>query len=349
MINIVVVDDSAFMIHVITTVMSETKDIRVIGSARSGEEGVTKVRELKPDCVTMDINMPGMGGVEAVHQIMSTSPVPVVLLSAHSEEGAEVTMKALEYGAVDFIQKPNGEISIDLGTVKDDLLRKIRTAVTAKVKKLRPEPPRSVMVSAPPVGRTHPAKVILAIGVSTGGPRLLKELISLFPPDLRAGILISQHLPADYTAKLVESIAGATRLGALEAGDLTPIMEGVIHVCPGGYDMTVRNGKIFLKRPMPDALNTPSVDVMFESVAAEYKNHCAGIILTGMGSDGTLGARKIKDNGGYIIAQDESTSTVFGMPRSVIEAGLADEVVAARMVPHRALHWVNTCLEKIGA
>lgn len=344
MIKLLIVEDSSFMINAIKNVISSAPDIEIIGSAKTGFEGIEKVKNLNPDCVTMDINMPGINGVETVKEIMTSYPLPIVMLSAYSAENAELTLKALEYGAVDFVQKPSGEISTDLFTIKEELIKKIRIAAEAKVKKKFIDTP----FKPPPSALVHKsysdkksAELVVTIGVSTGGPRLLKELIPLFDENLKAAILISQHMPGNYTPIFAEQLSKLTKLEVVEAKDLMKIAECVVYVCPGDFDMTVENKQIILKKPTDNALCTPSVDVMFESVSNSYKKNCLGVVLTGLGADGTLGLKKIKKDGGYVIAQDESTSAVFGMPKSAIETGLVDLVLPAKLIPARIQRWVT--------
>lgn len=344
MIRLLVVDDSSFMVSLIKSLLKAAPDIEVIGSAESAQEALDRVRELKPDCVTMDINLPDRDGVEAVRDIMAVHPVPIIMLSAYSEKAARVTLKALEYGAVDFIQKPGGEVTTRMNSANSELIAKIRTAAATRVRLIPrvPEPsPPAAAVEIPAAARP-PARIAVAIGISTGGPRLLKQILPLFSPGLSAAVLISQHMPASYTPTLVEQLNQAQgNLQVRQAGDLMDILEGTAYLSPGDFHLTVINRKIVLRKPEAADITIPSADLMFESVSESFRQNCLGVVLTGMGQDGERGIRTIKKNGGFLIAQNEESSTVFGMPKAAIATGLIDEVLSATLVPKRVEQWVE--------
>jgi len=348
-IRVLVVDDSAFMRKALTMMLESDPQIKVIATARDGEEGVDKVRKLKPDLVTMDIEMPRMDGLAALRQIMSSTPVPVMMISSLTTDGATATLDALELGAVDFIPKQLSYVSLDIVKIKDDLLAKIkeiarrknslmaryRTRVFAQLKDgLRPrEVVKMAQQVTPPQRiihkRTHLVNLI-AIGCSTGGPPALQAIIPKLPRNLPVGMLVAQHMPPMFTRSLSERLNGLSQVSVKEAEDGEPIEAGSVYIAPGGRHMLVKKyggrGRIVITDEPRDALYKPSVNVMMTSVANEFGGATIGVILTGMGSDGVEGLKLLKDKGGVVIAQSEETCVVYGMPRAVVEAKIADHI-----------------------
>jgi two-component system chemotaxis response regulator CheB len=343
-VRILVVDDSAFMRKALTMMLESDPGIKVVGTARNGEEGITKVRQLNPDLVTMDVEMPQMDGLTALRQIMKTNPVPVMMVSSITTDGAKATLEALELGAVDFIPKQMSYVSLDIVKIKDDLLAKIKDIVRRKRVLMARYRTRASFVQAagqigtpPPAKSTyrHPGKrqhhiSIVAIGSSTGGPPALRAVIPQLPRNFPAGIIISQHMPPMFTKSLAERLNDVSQLEVREAVDGDPIEAGTVLIAPGGKHLTVRRyggkARAVVSTEPATTLYKPCVDVMLAAAAKEYGGATMGVILTGMGHNGVVGARQVKEQGGIMIAQDEETSVVYGMPRSVVEAHLTDHV-----------------------
>lgn len=331
-IRLLVVDDSAFMRHTIIKQLEAEPLIQVVGTARDGVEAVEKAAELQPDCITLDVEMPQMDGLVALARIMRQSPTAVVMLSALTPEGAEVTIEALRLGAIDFVCKPSGTISLNLHEVREDLIRKIKTAVHSRLPSSLP----SVRGAAQPVGESKPVRPagsfprqVVVIGSSTGGPRALHQLIPALPRDLPAAVLIVQHMPPGFTRSLAEGLDRGAQLSVAEASAGDRLETGLVLVAPGDHHMVITpEHKVRLDNQAP-RLNgvRPSVDVTLSSVAQVFGSSAVGVILTGMGRDGTRGAMELRARGGRVVAEDEATCVVFGMPRSVIEEGAATAIV----------------------
>ncbi len=340
MIKVLVVDDSAYMRHVLKSSLSAHPDIEVVDTARDGLDGLAKIDALQPDVVTLDLEMPRMDGFEALKRIMATHPLPVIILSSLSQEGADATIHALHLGAIDFVPKPaNGGLSLQ--AVAETLVAKIRQVAGADTRKLQAHKARPIAPAAPTPAAAPPApslwgerlqpgrdgRTIVIIGTSTGGPRALHEVVPRLPGSLPAGVLIVQHMPPGFTRSLAQRLNDVSALQVKEAelGDV--IRPGVALLAPGNHHMVISgHGTVSLDDRPPEHGVRPAVDVTMESVARTYGANSVGVVLTGMGTDGTRGARLIKAAGGRIIAEDQSSCIIYGMPRSVIEAGLADRV-----------------------
>ena len=342
-IRVLVVDDSAFMRKIITDILAGSPEIEVIGKARNGQEAIEKVTELRPDVVTMDLEMPGLDGLHALGYIMSECPTPVIMLSGAESRQADVTMTAFQYGAVDFILKPSGNISLDMTKIKDEIVKKVKAASSVQVHKLgfieeekKPDviKVKSLKESSESVKKSLFHKIIV-IGSSTGGPRALQQVIPLLPSNLHAPVLVVQHMPAGFTKSLAERLNSQSMIKVREAAEGDILESGTVYIAPGDYHMTIKQQKINGDLKEVIALTRgekvqgvrPSVDVLLNSVAPIFGQNSLGVILTGMGSDGTDGIRKLKLAGGKVIAEDESTCVVYGMPRSVIEQKLADYIL----------------------
>lgn len=327
-IRVLVVDDSAFIRHAVSKHLGEDPQIEVIGQARDGLEALQQAQALRPDVVTLDVEMPNLDGLATLERLMKEQPTPVVMLSSLTAEGAEATLRALSLGAIDFVTKPT--LTVTVGQVMDELIAKIKAAVASRVlpKTLAisarlPAPPSRVRVS--PLGRRE---LLLIIGSSTGGPRALYQVIPSLPADLPAAVLVVQHMPAGFTRSLANRLDNASPLQIREANGNDSLHVGQALVAPGGYHMLVgRGGGVTLDEgPTVNGVR-PSVDVTMESAVRAYRSRVVGVVLTGMGRDGMKGALAIKANGGKVIAEDESTCVVYGMPKSVVESGAADRVV----------------------
>ncbi|MDA1256999.1 MAG: chemotaxis response regulator protein-glutamate methylesterase [Chloroflexi bacterium] len=331
-VRVLVVDDSAFVRSIITRKINAEPDLEVVGQAKDGLEAVEQVKTLRPDVVTMDVTMPRLDGLGAVKRIMAEQPTPIVMLSALTGPGADVTMQALELGAIDFFLK----VSVASPTGSDDgitqLAKKLRVAAGARVTAGRSTPPRS-SVSKTPVGGDF--NTLVVIGSSTGGPKALAQVIPKLPGDLNAAVLIVQHMPPHFTASLSARLDSASELEVAEASDGDRLKRGRVLMAPGGFHMTLQgNGRIVLDTGPEVHGVRPSVDVTMLSAVQTFRGKCHGVILTGMGSDGRDGCGAIKAAGGSVVAEDESTCAVYGMPKSVVDAGYADRVKPIDAVAH---------------
>lgn len=339
MIRILIVDDSAFMRKLLSDLFAGEKDFVVVDTARNGKEAVEKTKLLQPDLVTLDVEMPIMDGLEALRLIMQETPTPVMMVSSLTKAGADATMRALDLGAVDFIAKTNGPIS-SIQDIRQEILAKAREAVLVNVRRLaRPQTtpitPRSVLPFGGGGGAQGTDKIV-AIGTSTGGPRALQEIITRLPKNLPCGVLIVQHMPPGFTRSLAERLNSLSDVQVKEAEPNEPIRPGWVYIAPGDHHMRVeRSGGQKILRLSQDPLvggHRPAVDPMFDSVAQSYGKQTVAVLLTGMGHDGAQGMKKIKEHQGFTIAEDQSTSVVFGMPKSAIELGVVDRVVPLQAV-----------------
>jgi two-component system chemotaxis response regulator CheB len=331
--TVLVVDDSAFMRKLVTELVNGTGEFRVLGSARHGADALRKIHALKPDIVTLDIEMPELDGLSALGYIMSECPRPVVMLTGvASGKADDLTIRALELGAVDFVRKPAGQISPDLRPVRERLLQALRACrevnlrgVPALVRPLRaPEP----VTHPAPSNRASRAVVIAS---STGGPRALAEVIPHLPATLDAAVLVVQHMPAGFTRSLAERLNGQSAVAVREAEHGEPIVTGRVYVAPGGWHMRVRStagGPVIALDEAPPVWGVrPAADPLFRSVAEAFGSSAVAVVLTGMGRDGAAGVEAVLKAGGAAIAQDRDTSIIFGMPQAAIAAG------AERVVP----------------
>ncbi|MGZ8394743.1 MAG: protein-glutamate methylesterase/protein-glutamine glutaminase [Nitrospira sp.] len=351
-VRVLVVDDSAFMRKSLTAMLEEGKQIQVVGVARNGEEAVQQVQQLKPDVVTMDVEMPGMTGLQALQQIMAKHPVPVIMVSSITMEGAQETLQALEWGAVDFVPKQLDGVASKIAEIQKLLVSKVLDARHAGSKlkaiplsgqaKLAVLPTKSL--SSFSVSVTRGTKVI-AIGCSTGGPQALFEIMPMIPADCPAGIVIVQHMPKSFTKPFAERLNNLCALEVREAVDGDEIKPGRILVAPGGLQFrivkrTITSSVVKLSPNVENHPHAPSVDIMLNSVAALYGERSIGVILTGMGHDGLEGMKAIKAAKGRTVAQDEASSVVYGMPKAVVEAGCAEKVVSLSKVIGEVMNMV---------
>ncbi|MBN2238697.1 MAG: chemotaxis response regulator protein-glutamate methylesterase [Dehalococcoidales bacterium] len=337
MTGVLVVDDSSFARLSIIKQLSKDPEIEIIGYAKDGIEAIEKVKELKPDVVTLDIQMPRMNGLEALEHIMTEEPTPVIMLSSITEEGSAITLRSLELGAIDFFLKQSAASPASISGTDETLVNKIKYAAIAGKKLKNRERTlhgRVPSTSTPVSGKsdirnelTEKSRVVV-IASSTGGPGALYELIPHISSEVEAAVLIVQHMPPGFTKSLSERLNELSPLSVKEAehGDL--LYEGRVFIAPGNYHMiTESNNRITLNQQPPVMFLRPSANLTMKSVAKIYGSRAIGIVLTGMGADGTDGAKEIKSCGGKIAVQDESTSVIFSMPENVINAGIADMVL----------------------
>lgn len=389
-IRVLIVDDSAFVRKALSTMLQSEPDIEIVGLANNGKEAVEKAAELKPDIITLDVEMPIMNGLEALRIIMEQTPTPVLMVSSVTTEGAEATIEALSLGAVDFISKQS-TLTIQQ-TMRDELVGKVKAitqSVGVKTRISRPsllgglgfrrstasvakteEPTERLSLqeriarrrqqsmqeggsassaeassamsapSAPPTKPLHEVRVtgrkrpsaghakIVVLGVSTGGPLALHQVVPRLPKDFPVGMLIVQHMPAHFTKSLADRLNTLSHVTVREAQDGDILEPGLVLIAPGGFHMKIaKDQRTIHVTPDPsETLHRPSVDVTAESVVEAFGGHAIGVIMTGMGRDGCAGLKKLNAKGGYVIAQDEESCVVYGMPKAVVDEGIADEV-----------------------
>jgi two-component system, chemotaxis family, protein-glutamate methylesterase/glutaminase len=330
-IRVLVVDDSALMRKLIPAILAREASIEVVGTAMDGAFALKKIEELKPDVVTLDLEMPRMDGMETLRLIMQRAPLPVVLFSTHSKEGGYATFKALAMGAVDFLAKPRDAAAGRLDDIADQLIAKIKVAKRAAGRKL---PAAVIEESSAPKKGARPAlppRRVIAIGISTGGPNALQFVLSQIPADFQSTILIVQHMPEGFTEMFAKRLDECCALEVHEArsGDL--LLAGRVLICPGNRHMMVRRmprgDMVVLSDGPPVNGHRPSADVLFHSAAQEFGLTAVGILMTGMGDDGAEGLGAIKAAGGMTIAQSEDTCVVSGMPRAAILKGYAIKII----------------------
>lgn len=336
-IRVLIVDDSRFVRESLKRKLASDAAIEVVGTAGDGLEAVELVHNLRPDVVTLDVEMPRMNGLVALEQIMQSRPTPVIMLSSLTGDGTDATLRALELGAVDFVLKSSQASPTGADRDATDLRAKIVQA--SKVNRARLGPMRR----STPTPATTPGPVrrpqfgrssVLVIGSSTGGPKALMELLPALPGDLPAALLVVQHLPAGFTESMAQRLDAASQIHVKEARSGDIVEPGQALVAAGGYHMTVDDrGRVELTDDPPQHGVRPSIDVTMETVARAYGKRALGVVLTGMGSDGTRGAGLIRAAGGRVAAEHESSCVVYGMPRSVVEAGYGDFVVPIQEMP----------------
>lgn len=369
-IKVLVVDDSAFMRKVIADMLVSDPQIEVIGTARNGLDALEKIKQKKPDLITLDLEMPKMNGLEFLEKLMVENPLPVIMISSLTHAGTDATIKALSLGAVDFIPKPSGSISLDIEKIKNDLLNKVKVGAKINLSRVNPnlavkfkpspplpspvksdsikvggevqtiEPINKVKIEAKPpqikpissFPRTNIQRIV-AIGTSTGGPRALQEVIPKLPADLPAAVLIIQHMPKGFTHSLAERLNQQSKIRVKEGQFGDRLENGLAILAPGGYHMTLEKGGVIgLNQDAPVWGVRPAVDLLLESIAKNYSGQVLSVILTGMGHDGAEGVAMLKELGGKAIAEDKSTCVVYGMPKSVVDKGLADKILPLHQI-----------------
>ena len=329
-IRVLIVDDSAFVRQALSRMLGSEADIQVVGLAADGFEGVEQARALRPDVITLDLQMPRMGGLEALERIMAENPVPVLLLSSVTRQGAEVTLRGLELGALDFVDKSSVQGNMNLLALAQELRTKVRALATAAPRRRPPPAPGSALAGAARAGIAPRAEVVV-IGTSTGGPPALQAIIPRLPRDLPSAVLVVQHMPVGFTRSLAERLDTRSALPVREALDGQPVEAGQVLIAPAGRHMKVRKRgqsiKVVLDDEPRSALHRPSADVLMASAAKAYGSQVLGVVLTGMGSDGVEGLRAIREAGGRTLAESEESCIIYGMPKAAVEAGVVDRSV----------------------
>lgn len=339
-IRVLVVDDSALMRHIIQDVLRQDPEIEVIGSAKDGKEAIKRAQELRPDVITLDIEMPIMDGISCLDNLMRQGAYGVVVVSGVSQQRADATIRALEHGAFDFISKPSNVFDLSSEGKRDEILSKVKLAYRTlkKAEALNKITVANGISSQYSGSQTADLKYIVGLGISTGGPRALSAILPEFPSDLPAAIVIVQHMPPGFTKSLATRLNETSRLRVKEAEDNDEIQAGTAYVAPGDHHLIFQQEgakvRIKLVKTPPVGGFRPSADVMMASLADVHTYPAVGVIMTGMGSDGSKGLTDLKKKkNSFIIAQDESTSIVFGMPRSAIELGIVDKTVPLQEIP----------------
>lgn len=339
-IRVLLVDDSSFMRKVLHAIISADPHLEVVGQAKDGSEAIAMAQSLKPDVITMDINMPRMDGLQATEQIMSQNPRPIVVVSSETKDGAASTLVALELGAIDFVPKPSSGVDLDMNSVGDDLNRKLKMA--AKVRVVRTAARAKLQAGAAHKASTSGAATedpvaaaangnrfpVVVIAASTGGPAAVMRVAADLPKDLPAAVLLVQHMPASFTSQYAVQLANASEIRVKEAAANEAIASSVVYVCPGSHHLRISpGGRIVLDSGARISGYRPCADVAMETAAAWAGSMSTGVVLTGMGNDGSRGAQAIYSKGGAVFVQDEATSVIFGMPAEVIKSGFVTQVL----------------------
>ncbi|TAN44303.1 MAG: chemotaxis response regulator protein-glutamate methylesterase [Nitrospirae bacterium] len=342
MVKVLIVDDSAFMRNALTSMISSDPEIKIVGTARDGIDALEKIASLKPDVITLDVEMPRMDGLTTLKHIMERDPVSVIMVSSLTTDGAKVTLDALDLGAVDFIPKNLSDLSINIVKIKEMLVDKIKQiGRKGRPKKRLPVSPKPlVSAAAHEIPKAMPSKItgdrrvsVVSIGTSTGGPKALQEIIPKLPKDFPLPILIAQHMPANFTGPFAERLNQLSEITVKEAAEGDVLKGGVAYVAPGKGHMRVRRPRgletvISISEAKEDYIYRPSVDALMLSVAELFPGRALGVILTGMGNDGAKGIAEMKRTGARIFAQNEESCVVYGMPKAVVDAGTADKILS---------------------
>ena len=327
-IRVLVVDDSTFVRKALDRMLGGAADIEVVGLAADGAQGLEMAKDLRPDVITLDVKMPRLGGLETLKRLMQECPTPVLLLSSLTQEGAEVTLRGLELGALDFVDKSSVQGPMNLLGLADELLTKVRVLGGARGHREA----ALVAAEAPDPFAGLPRAEVVAIGASTGGPAALQEIIPRLPAGFPGAVLVVQHIPKGFSRSLAERLAARSTLPVHEAEDGEAIEPGVVLVAPAGIHTKVRRRgsvvRVNLDEEPRSTLHRPSVDVLMASVARAYGPRSLGVVLTGMGSDGTVGLGAIKDAGGRTLAESEESCVIYGMPKAAMQAGVVGRAVA---------------------
>lgn len=342
-VKVLVVDDSAFMRKVLSDLLQSDPELTVVATARDGVDGVTKALALRPDVVTLDIEMPRLDGFGALQEIMRQQPMPIVMVSSLTQTGAEATIRALAMGAVDFAAKPSGSISVDMYLTRDVLIAKVKAAAgaTPRYRRIHPVTP-PVAAALQPISGT-PCRQLVVIGCSTGGPGALHQILPFMPANLDAGVLIVQHMPAGFTRSLAQRLDEISPLHVKEAEEGDQVQNGWALVAPGGSHLMLDpRGRVQLDQGATMHGVRPAVDKTFESTVPVWGHRMVGVILTGMGYDGAKGMVALKRQGGRTIAEDASTCVIYGMPKVVADLGAADYVLPIQEIASAIVRLVQT-------
>lgn len=355
MIKVIVVDDSALMRMIISDMIDKENDMKVIATAKNGEDLFNKIKNNTPDVITLDIEMPKMDGITALKRLKSqNNNVSVIMLSSLYKEGPKITMECLANGAFDFIPKPSGSISLDINNVKEELIQKIRMSYKKNIikkdseelnkSKLNIKENSKVQSSNNKKNCTKSSKNVeaIVIGASTGGPKALYEVITKFPKDLGVPVFVVQHMPKGFTKAFAERLNDNSKIRVEEASDKETIEKNTVYIAPGGLHMEIGLDKKIHLNSEPSIWGVrPAVDKLFISASKVYSSNIVSVVLTGMGKDGADGTIKIKERGGATISEDRSTCTIYGMPKVAFETGMVDEVLPLGKIADRIINMVR--------
>lgn len=343
-IKVLIVDDSALMRSLLTDILGSALDIDVVGTAQDPYIARDKIKALNPDVLTLDVEMPRMDGLTFLRNLMRLRPMPVVMLSSLTAEGADVTLQALAYGAVDFLQKPSSDLARDFPAYAGEIIEKVRAAARCQVRALPGQnapAPRPVMAAT---SSPQARRALIAIGASTGGTEAIKSVIHALPADTPP-IVVSQHLPLSFSASFARHVDEASAMTAKLAEDGEALRPGHVYIAPGNLHLRIAKSTAGLKVRLDDGppvnRHKPSVDVMFHAVAEALGADAVGVLLTGMGADGALGLKAMHDTGAATLAQDEATSVVWGMPGEACRLGAVDRQSALSQIPTHILDLLN--------
>ena len=355
-IRVLIVDDSALVRKLLSEMLAKARDIEVVGTAADPYAARERIKQLNPDVITLDVEMPRMDGITFLENLMRLRPMPVVMVSSLTQQGADVTLRALELGAVDFVAKPKIDVAGTLSDYADELIAKVKVAAGARINPRASQPRPIRAVEARSVDARHSADAVLpaaaprrvlqtteriiAVGSSTGGTEAIRELLEVLPPDAPA-IVISQHIPAAFSKPFAERMDRSSAMSVCQASDGQYILPGHVYIAPGDHHLLVeRDGARYrcrLSNGPPVNRHRPSVDVMFRSVAQNVGPNALGVILTGMGDDGARGLKEMLEAGASTIAQDEASSVVWGMPGAAFKMGAAEQVLSLQRIPAELL------------
>lgn len=347
MIKVMIVDDSALIRKLLTDILKVDKEIQIVGTAHNGKEALDKIKTLKPDVITLDVEMPIMDGLTTLKEIVSRYKIPVIMISTLTQHGADLTLKALEEGAVDFLPKPTNIFSLNQSEIKQDIINKVKTSARTKVDVLKPyEPIKRTKINIQTNSRVKKEFTnILTIGTSTGGPRALQALLPELPSNIDATIVIVQHMPPKFTKSLSDRLNSTSNIQIKEAEEGDILQRGWGYIAPGDYHMRIvkeRDNLVVRLNQSPHVMGLrPTVDMLMESVSQIENYSKIGVILTGMGSDGAKGIVQMKDSNSFTIAQDEKTSVVYGMPKAAIATNCIDEILPLDKISSRIISKVG--------
>ncbi len=343
-IRVMVVDDSAFMRRILSNIINSDEQLTVVATAMNGEDAIKKIPIIEPDVITLDVIMPKMNGLETLKYIMEHFPKPVIMISSQTDEHSDVTIRCFEMGAIDVIHKPSGSVSLDIYKKQNLIFEKIKYAANANLQIDNNKVEESVHIKFAKFEDFEGIRTIVGVGISTGGPKTLFKIIPMFPEKLGAPILISQHMPENFTKSFADRLNELSSLYVKEAEDGEIVKNNTVYIAKGGHQLLLRNsGEHYFLRvsKLPETIYKPSVDLMFNSISENFSGYIVGVIMTGMGKDGSEGLKRIQSKDGYIIAQDKETSVVCGMPCAARKAVKVDKVLAYNKIPAEVVRIIS--------